>query len=104
MEAEVLFQSSERLPHVSCIAFPGIFHELLAFTLNEKGLAVGFGVENGLSLESMLKEIGVHPTFCDSALSFSLSRETTESEIEQAAAIIVEEAQRLKTFSRKVFV
>ncbi len=103
LESEVLFQSSERLPHVSCIAFPGIFHELLAFTLNEKGLSAGFAVENGLSLESMLKEIGVEPTFCASALSFSLSRETTESEIEQAAAIIVEEAQRLKTFSRKVF-
>ena len=103
LEAEVLFQSAERLPQVSCIAFPGIFYELLAFTLREKGIAVGFGIENGLSLESMLKEMGVEPIFCASALSFSLSRETTEKEVDHAAAIIVEVAQRLKTFSQKVF-
>ena len=51
----------------------------------------------------MLKDVGVEPTFSSSALSFSFSRMTTEKEVEQGAAIIVEEAQRLKTFSHKAF-
>ena len=101
-KAEVLFQSAERLPHVSCIAFPGVFNELLAFILREKGIAVSFGGGNFPLLESMLKQIGIEKRLASSALSFSLSRDTTEEEIDRACAVIVEAAQRCQTFSQKV--
>lgn len=101
-QAEVLFQSVERLPNVSCIAFPGVFHELLAFILSEQGIAVSFGGGNFPSLESMLTKMGIKKALSESALSFSLSRYTTEEEIDRVSAAIVETAQRCQTFSQRV--
>lgn len=81
-EVNLHFQEVERLPNISVIEFPGIKGELLAFHLEEKGVYVSFN----------------HPKDC--TLSFSLSRMTTEEEIDQAIGIIVDAAQKCHTFSK----
>lgn len=81
-DAVVLFQNGERLPNVSAINFPGIVNEALLFFLNQKGVYASIEKNH-------------------SAVSFSLSRETTEDEIDRAVEIIVESAKRLSKCSAK---
>ncbi|NGX50964.1 MAG: Cysteine desulfurase IscS [Chlamydiae bacterium] len=81
-ETAILYHSAERLPHITAINFPGIRSELLAFHLREAGVFVSFG-------ES-------------SSLTFTLSRDTTEEEIRRALSLIVDAAQRCRTFSERI--
>lgn len=78
-EAEVLFAKAERLPNCTSIAFPGVFGEALLFLLNRKGISAALVGESGLS--------------------FSLSYETRQVEIDRAVEVIVECAQKLKGLS-----
>lgn len=81
-EVHLLYQEVERLPNTSVIEFPGIKGELLAFHLEERGVYVSFNRKN------------------ECILSFSLSRLTTEEEIDQAIGMVVDAAQKCRTFSR----
>lgn len=94
-EVEVLFAEAERLPNVSALRFPGVHHELLAFHLREEGVFASFGGGQKQKLEYLTGD--------RTALSFSLSRDTTEEEINRAIAIIVDAAQKCRTFSKGVF-
>ncbi len=93
-EVKILYKAAERLPNVSAILFPGVHHELLAFHLREKGVFASFGGGQKQKLEYLAND--------PCALSFSLSRETTEEEIDRALGIIVDSAQRCRTFSKEV--
>lgn len=101
-EAEVLFQDEERLPHCSVIAFPGIHSELLAFALSRKGVYACMGGGPFQQMEKVLKACQVEPRLAMSALSFSLSKETQEAEIERAIILIADVAKRLRRVSRTV--
>lgn len=81
-QVHLLYQDIERLPHVSVMEFPGVKGELLAFHLAERGVYVSFDRAR------------------ESTLSFSLSRLTTEEEIDQAIGMIVDAAQKCRTFSK----
>lgn len=94
-EAEVLFQDEVRLPHVSAITFPGIHSELFAFALNRKGVFACMGGGPFQKMEHVLVASGVEKLKSQCALSFSLSKETQESEIEAASQIIVDTAKRM---------
>ena len=48
----------------------------------------------------ILKACGVEEPLCYSALSFSLSRDTTQEEIEKGAEIIAETALQLQKYSQ----
>jgi cysteine desulfurase len=93
-EVKLLYKEAERLPNVSAILFPGVHHELLAFHLREAGVFASFGGGQKQKLEYLISD--------PCALSFSLSRETTEEEIDRALGIIIDSAQRCRTFSREV--
>lgn len=101
-EAQVLFQAAERLPHITTIVFPGVFSELLAFHLREAGVFVSWGGGRNQKLEHILRACGLDPLTAKSTLNFSLSRETTEEEIRRTIGIVVDCAQRCRTYSRKV--
>ncbi|MCB1080979.1 MAG: aminotransferase class V-fold PLP-dependent enzyme, partial [Chlamydiia bacterium] len=101
-EAEVLFQGTERLPHITTIVFPGVFSELLAFHLREAGVFVSWGGGRNQKLEHILRACGLDSLTAKSTLNFSLSRETTEEEIRRTIGIVVDCAQRCRTYSRKV--
>jgi cysteine desulfurase len=99
-EAVVLFSEQTRLPHCSCIVFPGIESELLAFALNRKGIYACIG---GGALQKISKVVGASytdPLFAQCGISFSLTKETQEDEIERASKVIIETAKRLRKLSR----
>jgi len=100
--AKPLFTDQQRLPHVTTIAFPGIVNEALLFALSEKGLfaSIGGGTQQQLSL--VLDSCGVEPLLAHSSISFSLSRETTDHEIERAIEIIVSVANQLRKTSSQM--
>ncbi len=101
-DAEVLFQKAERLPNCTAIAFPGVVSDALLFLLHRKGVYASLGGGHSQKLFHILAASGVDETLAQCALSFSLSFETKEEEIDYAIKTIVECAQNLKTLSRKM--
>jgi cysteine desulfurase len=101
-EAVILFENAERLPNCCAIGFPGASHEALLYLLHRQGIYATAGESKFQQLSQMLKDCGVDPFLAESALSFSLSYETTEEEIDHAVEAIVSSAQKLKTVSCKI--
>lgn len=96
--ARLFFQDVDRLPNTSVIAFPKIASELLAFHLQRKGIFATFGCLNGQHLSSILKTCGISPELSLCALSFALSHETTEEEIDRAVKILAETVAELEKY------
>jgi cysteine desulfurase len=101
-QAQVCFNSSERLPHCSTILFPGISNEALLFALDRKGVCASIGGGNFQQLALMLSAAGIDSKIAHQAISFSLSRYTTEEEIDRAVDIVVNSAKQLSKLSEKV--
>lgn len=101
--ARICFHNQERLPHCTTILFPGIINEAFLFALNRKGVCASIGGGNFQQLALLLNAIGMDEILARSAVSFSLSRYTTEEEIERAAAIIIETANQLALISATLF-
>jgi len=99
-EAQVLFEDEERLPNVTAIAFPGIHSELLAYALNRKGVFACMGGGPFQQMERVLTSCGIDPALARTSLSFSLSKDTQEQEIERAIAIIGDVTKRLRKLSK----
>lgn len=100
-EAKVFFPEQERLPNISCVAFPGISNELMLFALNRRHLFASIGGGNFQQIGLVLIGCGVSEVLAHSALSFNLSRDTTEEEIERAVEIIAEEVTKLRKISHQ---
>lgn len=98
-EMQVLFQDAERLPNCSAIAFPGVSSDALLFYLNRKGVYASLGGGHCQKLSHVLVSSGIDETLAQCALSFSLSFETKESEIDYAVDAIVESARKLKALN-----
>ena len=97
--AQVLFSEAERLPHISSIAFSGCSSEALAFQLQKRGLFSTFGSKETHYLAPILKACGVEGSLCFSSLSFALSHETTEEQIDRAVQMIKEVVFQLRRIS-----
>lgn len=78
-DAQILCEKADRLPNCTAIAFTGVVNEALLFLLNRQGLYATMGKEK--------------------TVSFSLSLETTQEEIERAICIIVTCVNKLKKCS-----
>lgn len=100
--AKVCYRNQERLPHCTTILFPGITNEALLFLLNQKKLCASLGGGNFQQLALMLMATGIEESLAHSALAFSLSRHTTEEEIDQAIEIIGTSAHHLAKLSHKI--
>ena len=101
--AKICFKNQERVPHCSTIAFPGISNEALLFLLNRKGLCASIGGGNFQQLALILSACGIDEKTAHGAVSFSLSRETTDDEIDRAIDIITQSAQMLSQLSEPFF-
>lgn len=101
-EAQIMFKDEERLPHCTAIAFPGIANEALLYALNRKGVYASIGGGSFQQIALVLTGSGVEPIPAQGAISFSLSRETNEDEIDRAIAIIVETATKLRKLSKEL--
>jgi cysteine desulfurase len=99
-DAVAFFTKVERLPNTTAIAFPGVSNEALLYALNRRGVygCIGGGSHQQIGL--ILAASGVDEVLAHTAISFSLSRETTESEIDRAIEIITETVAKLRKVSR----
>lgn len=95
-DAIIFFRDVERLPNTSVIAFPGAASEAMLFKLNRRGVFATFGGKSSQHLSHILKACGIDSEQSLCALSFSLSHETTEDQIDRAVEIIVETAKELR--------
>lgn len=97
--AEVLLKAN-RLPTTSLIAFKGIASEALLFALADRGLYGSIGGGLFQQISHILESAKVDPYLAKCAISFTLSIDTTEEEIEQAARIVVSSVKKLKELWR----
>jgi len=101
-ETLICFKEQERLPHCTTLLFPGIANEALLFLLNRRGICASIGGGNFQQLALILSFSGIKEHLAHSAVSFSLSRYTTEDEIERAVSIIIDSAQLLLRLSENI--
>lgn len=97
-EAMPLFRDQERLPHCTTIAFPGMVNESLLYALNRKSLFASIGGGSFQQIALILANAGVALPLAQCAVNFSLSRETSEDEIDRAIAIIGDVAKKLRKY------
>lgn len=95
-EAIPFYSDQERLPHCTTIAFPGITSEAMLYSLNRKELYACIGGGAFQQLPQILTFAQIPEAIAQTAISFSLSRETHEDEIDRAIALIVETAKQLR--------
>jgi cysteine desulfurase len=101
-EAFPFFRDQERLPHCTAIAFPGINNEAMLYALSRRNVYASIGGGSFQQIGLVLAACGVAEALAQTAISFSLSRETTEDEIDRAIVIIGETARRLRKVSVKL--
>lgn len=94
-----LFIDSNRLPNVSVISFPGVWYESLLYFLNQKGVIASAGGGFSPQLGSMLLSMGYSKEIAYTSISFSLSRYTTEEEIDKVVPLITEVVKKLQALS-----
>lgn len=86
-----LYVDSPRVPNVAVLKFPGVHHEMLQYRLARKNLHV----EIGGTRMSRLQD----PT----TISISLTRFTTEADVDHAIALIWETVASLKPLAEALF-
>lgn len=99
-ESKALFTDQQRVPHISAIAFPGVINEALLYALNRRNLCACIGGGSFQQIGLILKACGFDDLVAHSAVSFSLSRETTEQQVDQAITIIAEAVKQLRSISQ----
>ncbi len=90
---KVFFQEVERLANCAVIAFEGIHSERLQVLLKQQGIFATTG--NG-RLAEVLKSCQVDADLAHAAVSFVLSDETTQKEIDQLVAVFEEKLDTLR--------
>lgn len=98
--AKALFVDQQRVPHITAIAFPGVINEAFLYALNRKGLCACIGGGSFQQIGLVLKACGFDELTAHSAVSFSLSRHTTDHDVDRAIAIIAESVEQIRSFSQ----
>jgi len=96
--ASVNGAGSERLWNTTNVGFRGVEAEALLLMLSERGVCASAGAacsSGSLEPSPVLLAMGVEEEVAHGSVRFSLSRETTEAELREAAGIVVECAKRL---------
>lgn len=101
-DAKALFTEQQRVPHISAITFPGVINEALLYALNRRGLCASIGGGSFQQIGLILKSCGVDELTAHSAVSFSLSRETTDDQVEKAISIVAETVSDLRRYSSAI--
>lgn len=101
-QAVICFKEEERLPQCTTILFPGIANEAMLFALNRRGVCASIGGGNFQQIALILAFSGIEEKLAHSAVSFSLSRYTTEEEIDRSISLVVESAKMLSRFSEEL--
>ncbi len=92
--------ADSRLWNTSSIAFPRLEAEALLLLLSERGVAASAGSacsSGSLEPSSVLLATGIPPELAHGTLRFSISRETTAEEVDEAVATITASVERLRS-------
>jgi len=103
-EAGVNGEGAARVPNTTNIHFDGIEGEALEIALDLKGLAVSTGAacsSGAIEPSHVLIAMGLRPDQARSSIRFSLGKQTTESDIDFALALVPETVARLREISPK---
>lgn len=92
VKGKVLYKDSYRLPNTALIAFENVHQEALLYFLNRKGVYANIGGPYAAHLSRI----------DETAISFALSRMTTEEEVMKAAKIINETVRELQAISENL--
>lgn len=98
-QAKRLFEESDKITGVITFSFSGITNESLLFELNQKNVFASIGGGSLPTLSFYLKTCGFESWIANSAITFSLSRYTTEEEIEAAVTVIEKTVSHLSKVS-----
>lgn len=99
----ILFKDELRLPNTSAVCFSRVHQEALVYFLAQDQLLASTGGERSQKIKSLLLSSGVDRDKASSAMSFSLTRMTTEEEISLAVEIIRKRVTFLRKISDGVF-
>ena len=99
-EATPLFHKSLRLPHITVFSFPRVHQEALHYLL-QKRVKGSIGHRSTQPLKTLLAASKISHPEC--AMSFALSRMTTQEEVHQSVQSIAEAVKTLRSISRGVF-
>ncbi|MHC4306837.1 MAG: cysteine desulfurase family protein [Planctomycetota bacterium] len=99
-EASVNSTGAPRAAGTSNIAFTGLEAEPLLLMLSERGLCASAGAacsSGSLDPSRVLLAMGIPPRLAHGSIRFSLSRETTEQEIDRAVKIVTDVVAKLRS-------
>ena len=91
--------TQERLWNTCSIGFPRLEAEAMLLLLSERGVCASAGAacaSGSLEPSPVLRAMGVPPEVAHGTLRFSLSRETTDAEVDEAVRIVGECVGRLR--------
>jgi cysteine desulfurase len=103
-ETGVNGQGAPRVPNTTNIHFDHIEGESLVIALDLKGLAVSTGAacsSGAIEPSHVLIAMGLRPEQARASIRFSLGKQTTESDIDVALALVPETVARLRELSPK---
>ncbi len=98
----VVTPRNKRTPNTILISFRGIEGESMLWDLNRAGIAASTGsacASEDLEANSVMEAIGAAEDLAHTAVRFSLSRYTTEEEIEYTIEVVKKAVERLRSIS-----
>lgn len=98
----VVGEKDERMPNTILISVKGVEGEAMLWDLNKNGIAASTGsacASEDLESNPVMEAIGAEADLAHTALRLSLSRFTTEEEVDYAIKIIKDATKRLRAIS-----
>ena len=98
----VVTPRNKRTPNTILISFRGIEGESMLWDLNREGIAASTGsacASEDLEANSVMEAIGAAEDLAHTAIRFSLSRYTTQEEIDHTLAVVKKAVERLREIS-----
>jgi cysteine desulfurase len=98
----VVTPKEKRTPNTILISFRGIEGESMLWDLNRSGIAASTGsacASEDLESNPVMEAIGAEADLAHTAVRFSMSRYTTEEEIDYTLAVVKEAVDRLRAIS-----
>jgi cysteine desulfurase len=93
---------AKRAPHIANISFINAEGEAIILNLDMRGIAVSSGsacTSRSLEPSHVLSAMGIRPEQAHGSIRFSLSRETTEAEIDQVIEVLPPIIEKLREMS-----
>lgn len=94
--------TKQKLPHIISVTFVGIDGESLLTKLDLNGVAVSLGsacTSNSLQISHVIEAIGINKNDAKSTIRFSLGKNNSFEEVDQAISIIKRSVEELRAFS-----